>query len=323
MTRTIHTFEPQRIQSSFRISDSYLTGCGQGHLTAMMIERAKDEIRHGVEEKMMAILNEGTAEATFESSIAVGSASNAYTATAATTNSFVNSMTFSTDWHYDHASGNRVGTVTAATNAYTISTGTSSAAFTYQGIPIEYVTGTDASTYTIHNNWFDGNYVYECKPSKPMSAIERMVAIIKGRVKISITMPSRRRPIGLPRTEKERRARETLALVIGDLKYRKYLKTSMVSVQAKSGKVYVICPGHDFTSVFYGGQQVQQLCVVLKGNFPPTDSVIVRYLMILNNEQQFRDLAIGQGNHKDQRFEIKQPESKNLIQIYQSMKQAA
>jgi hypothetical protein len=37
---------------------------------------------------------------------------------------------------------------------------------------------------------------------------------------------------------------------------------------------------------------VDRLCVVLKGDFPPTDSMLMRYLLILNNEEEFGKYAI-------------------------------
>ena len=39
------------------------------------------------------------------------------------------------------------------------------------------------------------------------------------------------------------------------------------------------------------GKKTECLCVVLQGGFPPTDSLIMRYLMILNDENGFRALA--------------------------------
>jgi hypothetical protein len=79
--------------------------------------------------------------------------------------------------------------------------------------------------------------------------------------------------------------------VIGEAKYRDFLRTGAVAVKAKSGLVYRIRPGHDLTEVYDRGRMVERLCVVLDGQFPPTDSVIVRYLLVLNNEKLFRSKA--------------------------------
>jgi len=59
--------------------------------------------------------------------------------------------------------------------------------------------------------------------------------------------------------------------------------------------VYQIFPGHGITCVYENGKMIERLCVVLRGDFPPTDSVIVRYLMALNNEDQLWGLAIKHG----------------------------
>jgi hypothetical protein len=87
---------------------------------------------------------------------------------------------------------------------------------------------------------------------------------------------------------REVRARETLFRVLGEEKFRRFLKHGFVSVRAKSGLVYQIFPGHDFTNVYQDGVKIERLCVVFKGNFPPTDSLIMRYLLILNDEREFR-----------------------------------
>lgn len=91
---------------------------------------------------------------------------------------------------------------------------------------------------------------------------------------------------------RESRARETLCRVIGQEAYRRFLIDGFVSVRSRrSGKVYVIYPGHNMTKVYDRGVLVERLCVVLPGDFPPTDSLITRYLMILNDEDHFRSLA--------------------------------
>ena len=90
----------------------------------------------------------------------------------------------------------------------------------------------------------------------------------------------------------EMRARDMLRRVIGHDKFRDFMRNGFVSVQAKSGKMYQIFPGHDITNVFLNGEKIERLCVVLRGQFPPTDSLIMRYLLILNDEQDFRSYAV-------------------------------
>jgi hypothetical protein len=91
---------------------------------------------------------------------------------------------------------------------------------------------------------------------------------------------------------RETRARETLKRVLGDDKFKRFLKHGFVSVRAKSGLVYQIFPAHGITNVYRDGEHIERLCVVLRGSFPPTDSLIMRYLLILNDERDFRKHAI-------------------------------
>jgi len=109
---------------------------------------------------------------------------------------------------------------------------------------------------------------------------------------IIIKQNDRRKALPMPADVREQRARETLKRVVGERKFQNFLKAGFLSVKAKSGLVYQIFPGHGITCVFNQGQLVDRLCVVLQGGFPPTDSLIMRYLMILNNENQFRSYAI-------------------------------
>ncbi len=91
---------------------------------------------------------------------------------------------------------------------------------------------------------------------------------------------------------REIRARETLRRVLGDEKFRSFIKKGFVSVRAKSGLVYQIFPAHGVTAVYRDGEMIERLCVVLRGKFPPTDSLIMRYLLILNDERDFRKYAL-------------------------------
>jgi hypothetical protein len=83
-------------------------------------------------------------------------------------------------------------------------------------------------------------------------------------------------------------ARETLRRVVGEDKFRRFLCRGYISVKAKSGLVYQIFPGHGTTKVYRNGEPVETLCVVMKGSFPPTDELIMRFLLILNDEADFR-----------------------------------
>jgi hypothetical protein len=100
-----------------------------------------------------------------------------------------------------------------------------------------------------------------------------------------------RRPAAVKFDDREARARETLRRVVGDDQYRRFLKYGSISLRAASGRTYVIFPGAAHTIVYQDGRQAEQLCVVLRGNFPPTDTMITRYLMLLSDEDEFRRIA--------------------------------
>lgn len=123
---------------------------------------------------------------------------------------------------------------------------------------------------------------------------ERLKDIISSRHAPAIIVPRRgvASAMPIPKDVREQRARETLRRVIGDEKFRNFLKNGFVSVHHRNGKVYQIFPNNGVTRVYDKGVLVERLCVVLQGSFPPTDSLIMRYLMILNDEEHFRSLAI-------------------------------
>lgn len=101
----------------------------------------------------------------------------------------------------------------------------------------------------------------------------------------------KRHGIGQAENEAELAARETLKKIIGDAKFRRFLKHGHISVKAKSGLVYQLFSGSRHAQVYENGKCIESVCVVLDGDFPPTDSLIMRYLLILNDEQDFRKIA--------------------------------
>jgi len=165
--------------------------------------------------------------------------------------------------------------------------------------------------------WFIGDHKYVAAPlPKPG---ERLREIIQARQAPMII--TSRNPILTPKDEREIRARETLFRVIGADKFQKFLKDGFISVRAKSGLVYQIFPGHGVTAVYRDGEQVERLCVVLRGDFPPTDSLIMRYLIILNDEARFRSYAI---KHQ---IITKKPQivadERSLTEIFRELKKVA
>lgn len=137
-------------------------------------------------------------------------------------------------------------------------------------------------------------YVYSYKDLPHVAAgprpAERLKQIIQSRVAPAVHGSRRALPSAARLTEV--RARETLCRVIGQTAFRRFLKNGFVSVKAKSGRVYQIFPAQGFTRVYLHGELIEKLCVVLGGDFPPTDSLIMRYLLILNDEDDFRNYAI-------------------------------
>lgn len=92
----------------------------------------------------------------------------------------------------------------------------------------------------------------------------------------------------------EERARALLFRMIGPQAFRRYLKRGFFSYKAVSGDVYQIGPGHTTVKVWRNGEPVEQLCAVFQDrDLPPTDSAIMRLLMLENDEAGFRAVAIS------------------------------
>ena len=126
-----------------------------------------------------------------------------------------------------------------------------------------------------------------------------------------------------PAEERERRARETLRIIVGEEQYRNFLKRGFVTVQCNSGYTYQIFHrAHALTHVWKNGKCVERLCIYLKGSFPPTDFVITLYLMLLNNEK--RVWKIGNKNGPLRRNkQMKQLTLQPLSEIFADLKRSA
>jgi hypothetical protein len=168
--------------------------------------------------------------------------------------------------------------------------------------------------YTGANFWSEVNY-YE----PPKTAKDRIKDILQRRTIPNIIANCK--PLGHADDIREIRARETLRNVIGEDKFRDFARRGSISVRAKSGLVYQIFPGSGFTNVYNSGKMVDRLCVVLTGGFPPTDSLIMRYLMILNNEEQFKSLAIKHGLTKPIVAQV--TDRRSLTEIFKELKKVA
>lgn len=191
--------------------------------------------------------------------------------------------------------------------------------------------GVEVTNTTFATHPLDSNFIRVTQRGVQYSSLEDIQAhrayqaknrireiIQKRQAPTVITSRKGLRPTGDLR---EQRARETLRRIIGDGNFRNFLRTGFVTVKSKrEGLTYQIYPGSDFTNVYQQGKMVERLCVVLLGNFPPTDSLIVRYLMIMNNPKQFRDLAIKHSVRKSIPAGQSQQEHRSLPEIFNNLK---
>lgn len=148
-----------------------------------------------------------------------------------------------------------------------------------------------ATTYTL-NEWVNDAVGYyrwtkgEAEWVKPVvDPMARMREIIRSRQAPTILVA--RAGAGQPVDDREFRARETLRRMIGDEAFLKFLKKGFVSVRAKSGRIYQVFPGHASTVVWENGKPIKSICVYLQGGFAPTDEVIMRYILITTDEEDF------------------------------------
>jgi hypothetical protein len=171
------------------------------------------------------------------------------------------------------------------------------------------------------NNFINAAYTWGQEAFAPLKSLaERVREALRTRIAPAIFTHAK--PLGFTKDLREIRARETLQRVIGEDKYKSFLRKGFISVQAKSGLVYQIYPGHDFTKVYDHGKMVDRYCVVLQGGFPPTDSLIMRYLMLLNNEEQFKSYAIKHGAIvKPIQLQVNKQQS--LLDLFRELKKAA
>jgi hypothetical protein len=208
--------------------------------------------------------------------------------------------------------------------------GTNSCAVTGTVLQYPYLTESTSSVTSIKyseivNGWMNHSIAHwkQSAPA-PIPIQDRIKAIIEARQAPAVII-SGRRAMALPGDDRETRARQTMRAILGDEDFRLFLKNGFVSVRAKSGRVYQIFPGHEFTRVFENGKPIERLCVVFKGAeaFPPTDSLLMRYLIVLNDEQEFWKLANKQGAYRDTVAAPRAPNVRNLVEIVKELRLAA
>ena len=109
---------------------------------------------------------------------------------------------------------------------------------------------------------------------------DQLTIIVKSRVQEFGNVP-----------ENEKVAMQTLRDMITEAEFRKYVKYGFISVYGKSGKVYQVFRNKWHTRVFFQGELVEEICVRLKGDVPPTDNVIAFKTMIEADEESFARLG--------------------------------
>lgn len=150
---------------------------------------------------------------------------------------------------------------------------------------------TAAATYNNNHIHWSTYYDNKCLWIPPVVAPgDRLRQIIQTRM--APVFHRSRTSMSIAMDVREERARQTLRRIIGDQAYRKFMRNGFITVVPKSGLTYRIYPGCGITDVYDRGIMVDRLCVVLEGNFPPTDSLLMRYLLILNDEGEFSKYAI-------------------------------
>lgn len=226
--------------------------------------------------------------------------------------------TSATSWAYDDSSSEWYVSSTSATNNWKVQI-----RYVYD---VSTTATTTATGWAVHS-WTDGDYYHGLHDTSTTyhqySIPESKENFLKRRLKEMIDARCAPKTItrkSIQTTEdiREQRARETLRRVIGEEKYLNFLKHGFVTAKAKSGRVYQIFPGYQTTKVYEKGKNIESLCIVLTGNFPPTDSLIMRYILVLNNEEKFRKMAnISKSyDHKQERNVI----TKNLAEEYRELK---
>lgn len=143
--------------------------------------------------------------------------------------------------------------------------------------------------------WKCSNYEYLCTycytvyredtPETPIEVKRRelksqLTIIVKSRAQEVFTFP-----------DNELVAMQTLREMITEVEYRKYIKDGFITVRGQSGKVYQIFRNQSHTKVYYQGELIEEICVRLQGNTPPTDSVIAFKTMIEVDEENFAALG--------------------------------
>lgn len=132
--------------------------------------------------------------------------------------------------------------------------------------------------------WYDSNS-YSYREESPIETKRReiqsnLTIIVKSRAQKLTDVP-----------DNEWVAMQTLRDMITEAEYRRYIKYGFISVLGKSGKIYQVDRVKRHVKVFLKGVLVEEICVGLKGDAPPTDKVIAFKTMIEADEESFAALG--------------------------------
>ena len=151
----------------------------------------------------------------------------------------------------------------------------------------------------------------------------KIAEIIKSRIAPQLIIKSHSDILKPPDT-REKRARDTLRRMIGEKEWRRLCVRGFISVEAQSGRIYCISPGHTLADVWENGKLIDKLCVQLSGGYTPTDSLIMRYLIIRNDEQLFISKAIKHyGNSPSHITRVQKPDHRPLVEAIKHLRLAA
>lgn len=107
----------------------------------------------------------------------------------------------------------------------------------------------------------------------------------------NIVIKTRGHPVNFHSIGPEQTALETLRELVTEKEFFKYLKYGFIIVEGRSGKQYQISRLNSHTKVWVRGKLVEEICVRIKGNVPPTDNVIAFKTMIEIDESEFRKVG--------------------------------
>jgi hypothetical protein len=160
---------------------------------------------------------------------------------------------------------------------------------------------------------YNSDYSY-----RPKTAREKLQEIIQARITPAIH--TQRQPVSISQDPREVKAHDTLRLLIGLQRYRQFLKNGYVTIHSQqNGKTYKVYPGTKFTHVYDHGQREQDLCIYLAHDFPPTDQLIAKILLIQTDPNHYHRIA--NKFHPCQRAVAAQPVSVlSLPEIYKELK---